>query len=111
MGSTPERMSSLFSMIELTLFTATAYRAETASNQPTRRGRPVVVPTSRPRDAIPAPTPSSSRSSVGNGPDPTRVAYAFITPKTSSTWRGPIPPPVQAPPAIGDDEVTYGYEP
>src|SRR3954464_15537430 len=102
-------MSSLFSMIELTELTATAYRAATASKKPTRRGRPVVVPTSLPRFAIPAPT--SSSSSVGNGPEPTRVAYAFITPKTSSTWRGPIPPPVHAPPATGDDEVTYGYDP
>src|SRR5437899_3212010 len=61
-------MSTLFSMIELTEFTATAYRHETASNQPTRRGRPVVVPTSWPRAAIPRPT--SSWSSVGNGPEP-----------------------------------------
>ena len=42
-------MSSLLSMMLLTLLTATAKRSGTASNQPTRRGRPVVVPTSWPR--------------------------------------------------------------
>jgi hypothetical protein len=54
----PDRMSSLLSMMLLTLFTATAWRSGTQSNQPTRRGRPVVVPTSWPRDAIPAPMAS-----------------------------------------------------
>ena len=66
----------------------------------------MTVPNSWPRSAIPAPI--SSWSSVGYGPDPTRVEYAFMTPMTSSTWSGPIPPPVQAPPATGLDEVTYG---
>ena len=93
-------------MIELTLLISTANRTGSASNHPTRRRRPVVVPTSRPRDAIPSPT--SSTSSVGNGPAPTRVEYALATPMTSSTWSGPIPPPVQAPPAMGFDDVTYG---
>src|SRR5205823_8971238 len=109
MVSMPDRMSSLLSMMLLTLLTATAWRRGTQSNQPTRRGRPVVVPTSLPRAAMPAPTPSSN--SVGYGPDPTRVEYAFMTPITSSTWSGPIPPPVQAPPAMGLEDVTYGYEP
>ena len=102
----PDRMSSLLSMMLLTLLTATAYRSGTASNQPTRRGRPVTVPNSCPRCAIPAPV--SSCSSVGYGPEPTRVEYAFITPMTSSTWSGPIPPPVQAPPATGFEDVTNG---
>ena len=31
-----------------------------------------------------------------------------MTPMTSSTWSGPMPPPVQAPPATGLDEVTNG---
>ena len=42
-----------------------------ASNQPQRRGRPVVAPNSLPRLASCLPTASSS--SVGNGPEPTRV--------------------------------------
>ena len=66
----------------------------------------MTVPNSRPRSAIPL--PMSSNSSVGNGPEPTRVEYAFMTPMTSSTWSGPMPPPVHAPPATGLDEVTNG---
>ena len=31
-----------------------------------------------------------------------------MTPMTSSTWSGPIPPPVHAPPATGLDDVTNG---
>ncbi len=31
-----------------------------------------------------------------------------MTPMTSSTCIGPMPPPVQAPPATGLDEVTNG---
>ena len=41
------------------------------SSQPVRRARPVVVPNSPPRRRISSPT--SSSSSVGNGPEPTRV--------------------------------------
>ena len=29
-----------------------------------------------------------------------------MTPMTSSTWSGPMPPPVHAPPATGLDDVT-----
>jgi hypothetical protein len=67
----PERMSSLLSMMLLTLLTAIAYRSGTASNQPQRRRRPVVVPYSRPRSTRCLPIPSCS--SVGYGPEPTRV--------------------------------------
>ena len=42
-----------------------------ASNQPQRRLRPVVVPNSAPISRMRS--PSSSRSSVGIGPSPTRV--------------------------------------
>jgi hypothetical protein len=46
-------------------------RSETASNQPQRRGLPVVAPNSAPRrDRC---SPKASNNSVGNGPDPTRV--------------------------------------
>jgi hypothetical protein len=58
--------------------------------------------------ALGDPLSDSSVSSVGYGPDPTRVEYAFMTPITSSTWSGPIPPPVHAPPATGFELVTYG---
>ena len=49
----------------------TAWRSITASNQPGRRLRPVLVPNSWPRSTIASPT--SSVSSVGKGPAPTRV--------------------------------------
>jgi hypothetical protein len=55
----------------VTPFTRTEYLATTESNQPQRRGRPVVTPNSPP--ALRSHSPWSSRSSVGNGPDPTRV--------------------------------------
>ena len=51
----------------------TAWRSITASNQPVRRRRPVLVPNSWPRSTRRSPT--SSNSSVGNGPgaDPRAV--------------------------------------
>jgi hypothetical protein len=51
-----------------------------ASNQPVRRGRPVVAPNSCPFCRRCSPT--SSQSSVGNGPPPTRVVYALVMPST-----------------------------
>ena len=50
-------------------------------------------------------------SSVGNGPDPTRVMYAFVIPMMRSMCRGPTPAPAHAPPATGFDDVTNGYVP
>ena len=78
----------------------------TASNQPVRRDRPVVTPNSWPM--LRSRSPSSSSSSVGNGPLPTRVVYAFTMPMTRSMRVGPMPAPVAAPPATGFDEVTNG---
>src|SRR3989441_7437742 len=90
-------------------FTRTAYRTTTASNQPQRRGRPVVAPNSPPSSRIRCAT--SGAASVGSGPLPTRVVYAFTTPSTASIAVGPIPTPTAAPPAVVLDEVTYGYVP
>ena len=45
---------------------------------------------------------------VGKGPYPTRVVYALNTPTVRVTRDGGMPLPVQAPPAVGDDDVTYG---
>ena len=50
----------------------------------------------------------ASSSSVGKGPSPTRVVYALTTPMTESMRVGPTPVPVQAPPAVGLEEVTKG---
>ena len=55
--------------------------------------------------------PASSKSSVGNGPLPTRVVYALKIPYTSLILLGAIPRPVQAPAAVVLEEVTKGYVP
>ena len=55
--------------------------------------------------------PSSSSSSEGKGPLPTRVVYALTIPITSVILLGGIPVPVQAPPEVGLDDVTKGYVP
>lgn len=68
----------------------------TASNQPQRRLRPVVVPNSPP--VWRSHSPCSSSSSVGNGPEPTRVVYAFRMPIILVSRVGGMPEPVQAHP-------------
>src|SRR5580698_6503016 len=59
----------------------------TASNQPVRRARPVVTPYSPP--TLRRNSPCSSLSSVGNGPEPTRVVYALTIPITLLILVGP----------------------
>src|SRR5690606_37937225 len=86
-----------------------AYRTTTASNQPQRRARPVVAPNSFPSSLTP---PASGLSnSLGRGPLPTRVVYAFTPPGTASMSVGAIPPPVAAPPDVVLLDVTNGYVP
>src|SRR5699024_5314043 len=85
------------------------WRTTTESNQPTRRGRPVVVPYSRPTSRMW--WPSSSNSSVGKGPSPTRDVYALHTPTTFLTCAGPTPQPTVTFPATGLLDVTNGYVP
>src|SRR5207247_5208048 len=87
----------------------TPYRTATASYQPQRRGRPVTAPYSLPLSR--SRLPISPVSSVGNGPSPTRVVYAFTTPITAPIARGPTPSPVHTPPIDAFDDVTYGYVP
>src|SRR6478735_7573018 len=99
-------MSSLVSTRSVMPLMRVAYRVIGASYQPTRRGRPVVVPNSKPRDR--SHSPFSSKSSVGKGPEPTRVVYAFAMPTMRSRRLGPTPEPVAAPPAVADDDVTKG---
>src|SRR5919202_725779 len=94
MRSKPLKTSSFVMTSAVSELMRAAYFSATRSSQPVRRGRPVVVPNSPPRSRIS--TPSSSCSSVGNGPAPTRVAYAFATPHTSSMSRGPTPAPTHA---------------
>src|SRR3954467_13246182 len=84
-------------------------RAPTESNQPQRRSRPVVTPTSPP--CLRRYSPLASNSSVGNGPEPTRVVYALRMPTTRLIRVGPLPAPHAPPPAVGLDDVTNGYVP
>src|SRR2546426_4509265 len=86
-----------------------AYLAAGPSNQPHRRGRPVVDPYSFPRVRICSPAASSD--SVGNGPAPTLVVYAFEIPMTLWTCLGETPRPVETPPAAALEEVTKGNVP
>ena len=81
----------------------------TPSNQPHLLFRLVTVPNSFP--LVPSNSPISSVSSVGKGPSPTLVVYAFATPITLSINVGPTPAPIHAPPDIGFDDVTKGYVP
>src|SRR5882762_8124109 len=67
----------------------------TRSIQPQRLGLPVVAPNSLPVLRISSPV--SSFNSVGNGPLPTLVQYAFDTPNTSLIFCGAMPKPVQTP--------------
>lgn len=50
----------------------------------------------------------TSFNSVGKGPSPTRVVYAFTTPTTSPIVEGGKPNPVHTPPMLQFEEVTYG---
>src|SRR5579863_9199100 len=102
----PSSTSSLVSARPLIPPTLTAWRTRTASNQPQRRRRPVLVPYSLPRS--PSNCPVASASSVGNGPAPTRVLYAFAMPSTNPTAAGPTPAPAAAVAATVLLDVTYG---
>ena len=82
---------------------------KTPSNHPHLLFRLVTVPNSLP--LVPKISPISSFSSVGNGPSPTRVVYAFVIPKTKFIELGPHPDPVAAEAATVFDDVTYGYVP
>src|SRR3954470_9268579 len=104
--SRPSSTSSLVSARPSRPLMRAAYRTATASYQPQRRGRPVTAPYSLPLSR--RRLPISPVSSVGNGPSPTRVVYAFTTPITPPIARGPTPRPVHTPPTEAFDDVTYG---
>src|SRR5690606_7439571 len=103
------RTSSLVIAASVMPFIIAEYLRRNASNQPHLRGRPVVAPNSAPTCL--SFSPVSSSSSVGKGPFPTRVVYAFTIPYTRFIFVGGIPVPVHAPPEEGLDEVTKGYVP
>src|SRR5262245_10086382 len=99
-------MSSFISAAASTPCVRTAWRAITASNHPQRRRRPVVAPNSLPRALMGS--PAGPTSSVGNGPAPTRVVYAFTIPTTFviAFHGSPVPGPTPLLPV--EDDVTYG---
>src|SRR3954467_9405240 len=102
----PVRASSFVNTRPVSPLILIAYLSATRSSQPQRRGRPVVVPYSPPASRMRS--PSSSSSSLGNGPDPTRLAHAWARPPTSSISFGPPPAPAHAAPATVFDDVTNG---
>src|SRR5207247_5189709 len=104
--SRPSSTSSFVSASASRPLMRAPYRTATASYQPQRRGRPVTAPYSLPvsRRRLPI----FPNSSVGSGPSPTRVVYAFTTPITAPMARGPTPRPVHPPPMVAFDDVTYG---
>ncbi len=101
-----ESTSSFVSTSSVSPLTRAAKRSPTRSSQPQRRSRPVVAPNSPPTSRMRS--PRSGSASLGNGPAPTRVRYALATPTTLVMRVGPMPQPVQAPPAIGLEDVTKG---
>ena len=83
---------------------------DVAIDQPQRRGRPVVVPYSS-HGLAPVPrrrVASTSFTSVGKGPEPTRVWKLLVTPTTRPAGVKPMPSPVRAPGAVGVELVTKG---
>src|ERR671920_2478815 len=105
-SSTAESTSSIVRARPLIPFREAENLTATRSSHPHRLGRPVVAPYSLP--TCRKVSPASSKSSVGNGPSPTRVVYALVTPITSPNDIGDIPAPTHAPPADGFEEVTNG---
>lgn len=79
------------------------------SSQPHLLGLPVVEPNSCP--TFWSYSPVLSNNSVGKGPPPTLVVYAFIIPIVVSTTYGGTPRPVHTPPIDVLDDVTNGKVP
>ena len=74
--------------------TVIAFFSITISNQPHLLFLPVTVPNSFP--ILPNFSPTLLLSSVGNGPLPTLVVYAFVIPNIFFKYLGLAPDPVDA---------------
>src|SRR5215469_18734012 len=105
-SSSSSSTSSLVTTHQLMPLIICAYRNSGRSTQPMRLGRPVTAPYSLPLAR--SLSPSASFISVGNGPPPTRVQYALVTPITVPMALGGTPVPVTAPPEVALEEVTKG---
>ena len=80
------------------------YLSATRSNQPHLLSLPVVAPYSCPTSLILSPI--ESKSSVGNGPEPTLVVYALNIPLIFFILFGATPRPEHAPAEVVFEEVT-----
>ena len=107
--SSPSRTSNFVRQKCEILLLMIDFFTATASNHPHLLGLPVVAPNSTP--TLLKCSPFSSYISVGKGPEPTRVVYAFMMPRTWLKSLGPSPVPADAAPATVFEEVTYGYVP
>src|SRR6478735_1561641 len=106
------KASSTSAFVIITLVTPLSmqvYFKATRSIHPQRRGLPVVAPNSLP--VLRSSSPVSSFNSVGKGPPPTLVQYAFVTPSTLFIFWGATPRPEHTPAEIVLDEVTNGKVP
>ena len=81
----------------------------TASNHPHLLSLPVTVPNSLP--IFPSFFPTLQLNSLGNGPLPTLVVYAFTIPNIKPICFTEIPVPIDALLGTVFDEVTKGYVP
>ena len=81
-------------------------RTRTPSNHPHLLFLAVTVPNSFP--FFPKASPISFLSSVGKGPLPTLVVYAFVIPRIYPMFSGPVPDPVAAVAGKVLDDVTKG---
>ena len=90
-----------------TPFNIQVYRRATKSNHPVLLGLPVVAPNSFP--CFRNHSPSSPKSSVGNGPEPTRVQYALKIPYTLPICLGAIPNPLQTPESVQRNSLALYY--
>ena len=109
LGLSADDRNVLFSKTDLHLKVDTTYLSIGKSSQPHLRFRPVVTPNSAP--VFCRYSPSSFLSSLGKAPAPTRVVYAFTTPKTFPILFGGIPSPVHTPPIEQLLDVTQGQVP
>ena len=91
----PLSTSSSITVISSAPARAAVYRTATASNQPTRRGRPVTVPYSRPTLRMRSPIPSGRRQFGRERPpaDPGRVRLHHADdPRRRASPARPVPP-------------------
>src|SRR4029079_7857074 len=94
-SSRPLRTSRSMTAIESTPLRRLGERSATISSHPQRRGGRITVRYSLPRSRRYCPVALSC--SVGKGPPPTRVEYAFTTPIILLKYLAGTPEPLEIP--------------